>query len=123
MLKVNLIEPETKRLRLRQWRAGDREPFAAICSDPVVMEFLSSTRDCATTFAAIDKWSTFISERGWGFWAVELKETSEFLGFVGLQVPAAGHPFLPCVEIGWRLARKHWGNGYLDYLARVRRWL
>jgi RimJ/RimL family protein N-acetyltransferase len=82
------------------------------------MEFLSGPRDRATTYAAIDKWSASISERGWGFWAVELKQTSEFIGFVGLQVPAVGHPFLPCVEIGWRLAGKHWGKGYATEGAR-----
>jgi RimJ/RimL family protein N-acetyltransferase len=112
------IEPETNRLWLRQWRAEDREPFAELCADAEVMEFLSSRRDSATTFAAIDKWTALLSERGWGFWAVELKQTNEFIGFVGLQIPAEGHPFLPCVEIGWRLARRHWGYGYATEGAR-----
>jgi RimJ/RimL family protein N-acetyltransferase len=107
-----LIQLETDRLWLRQWRDEDREPFAALCADPTVMEFLSSSRDRATAYAAIDKWSVRLAERGWGFWAAELKETREFIGFVGLQVPATPHPFLPCVEIGWRLAAKHWGHGY-----------
>lgn len=107
-----LIEPETVRLRLRQWRDEDREPFAALCSDPKVMEFLSSSRDRATAYAAIDKWSALLAGRGWGFWAVELKTANEFIGFVGLQVPATPHPFLPCVEIGWRLSAAHWGYGY-----------
>jgi RimJ/RimL family protein N-acetyltransferase len=113
-----LIEPETDRIWLRQWRPEDREPFAELCADPEVMEFLSGRRDSATAFAAIDKWSALISERGWGFWAIEVKQTSEFIGFVGLQVPAEGHPFLPCVEIGWRLARQHWGRGYATEGAR-----
>ena len=89
-----------------------------MCMDPTVMEFLSSPRDRAATYAAIDKWSAHIAERGWGFWAVELKQTKEFVGFVGLQVPAEGHPFLPCVEIGWRLGAKHWGYGYATEGAR-----
>jgi RimJ/RimL family protein N-acetyltransferase len=110
--KLESVPRETERLRLRQWRAEDREPFAAICADDEVMEFLSSARDAATAFAAIDKWSSLIEERGWGFWAIEIKRTGEFAGFVGLQTPAAGHPCLPCVEIGWRLARNHWGYGY-----------
>ncbi|MEJ2444829.1 MAG: GNAT family protein, partial [Exilibacterium sp.] len=25
----------------------------------------------------------------------------------------------PCVEVGWRLAAKHWGNGYATEAARV----
>lgn len=32
------IEFETQRLRLRQWQESDREPFAAMNSDPAVME-------------------------------------------------------------------------------------
>jgi RimJ/RimL family protein N-acetyltransferase len=117
-VRLEPLPRETERLWLRQWRAEDREPFAAICADAEVMEFLSGARDAATAFAAIDRWSSLINERGWGFWAIEIKHTEEFAGFVGLQVPAPGHPYLPCVEIGWRLARKHWGNGYATEGAR-----
>jgi RimJ/RimL family protein N-acetyltransferase len=109
---VQTVEPETARLRLRQWRVEDREPFVAICSDPAVMEFLAGKRDRAAILSRIDAWSAAISERGWGFWAAELKEPRQLIGFVGLSVPAEGHPFLPCVELGWRLAKDHWGNGY-----------
>ena len=59
-----------------------------------------------------------ISERGWGFWAAELKGTGELIGFIGLSVPDDGHPYLPCVELGWRLSRKHWGMGYATEGAR-----
>lgn len=113
-----LIEPETARLRLRQWRAEDGEPFVAICSDPIVMQFLTRARDRATTLSRIAAWSGAISERGWGFWAAELKGTGELIGFIGLSVPDDGHPYLPCVELGWRLSRKHWGMGYATEGAR-----
>ena len=51
---------------------------------------------------------------------IEIKETGEFLGFVGLNVPsyAAPLPFEPCVEIGWRLKRTAWGKGYAGEAAR-----
>jgi RimJ/RimL family protein N-acetyltransferase len=51
-------------------------------------------------------------------WAVETKEGGEFIGFVGLHVPAPGLPFSPCVEVGWRLAFEHWGQGYATEAAR-----
>lgn len=59
----------------------------------------------------INAWSSHISEHGWGFWAAELKETRELLGFVGLSYLAQDHPYAPGVELGWRLAKRHWGYG------------
>ena len=109
----------TARLLLRQWRQSDRDPFSALCADPKVMEFLSSARDRATSAAAIERWSNRIQEVGWGFWAIEHRGRGEFLGFAGLQVPAEGHPYLPCVEIGWRLAAEYWGHGYASESAQA----
>jgi RimJ/RimL family protein N-acetyltransferase len=42
-----------------------------------------------------------------------------FIGFVGLSVPRRALPFSPCVEIGWRLARPSWGQGYATEGARA----
>ncbi len=113
------LELVTSRLLLRQWRESDRDPFAALCADQRVMEFLSSARDQATSNAAIDRWSNRIQEVGWGFWALEHKATGTFLGFTGLQIPAESHPYLPCVEIGWRLAAEYWGHGYASESAKA----
>ncbi len=110
-------ELNTDRLLLRQWREEDREPWAALCADPEVMEFLSSSRDRATSDIAIDRWRSRIEQQGWAFWAVEVKGTGEFIGMAGLQVPADPHPYLPYTEIGWRLARKHWSFGYASEAA------
>lgn len=65
------------------------------------------------------KCETLIAERGWGFWAVEIKATGVFIGFVGLHIPSSALPFSPCVEIGWRLARPYWGRGYATEAARA----
>ena len=112
-----MAELNTDRLLLRQWRDSDREPWAALCADPEVMEFLSSSRDRATSDMAIDRWRSRIEEQGWSFWAVEVKGTGAFVGMTGLQVPAEPHPCLPCTEIGWRLARPYWGQGYASEAA------
>ena len=109
---------ETQRLLLRQWREDDRTPWAKICADPQVMQFLSSARDKATSDAAIDRWMSRIAGQGWSFWAVELKATGQCIGMAGLQVPAEPHPFLPCTEMGWRLAREQWGHGYATEASR-----
>ena len=111
-------EYQTERLFLRQWKAADREPFGLICADPEVMRFfISSVLDRATSDARIEKWAKLIEKDGWGFWALELKANGAFIGFAGLQIPAENHPYMPCVEIGWRLARAYWGHGYATEAA------
>ncbi|HET7400398.1 MAG TPA: GNAT family N-acetyltransferase [Usitatibacter sp.] len=108
---ASIIEIDTARLRLRQWRDADREPFAAMNSDPAVMEFFPSLQSRAVSDAAIDRWQAQFEARGWSNWAVELRESAEFVGFTGLTVPRPELPCSPCVEIGWRYARKAWGRG------------
>ncbi len=114
---VELIEPVTARLHLRQWQSGDRAPFAALNADPRVMAYFPSVLDRAASDAMVAHCEALIAERGWGFWAVETRAAGEFIGFVGLHVPAANLPCAPCVEVGWRLARRHWGRGYATEAA------
>ncbi|MBJ2156977.1 GNAT family N-acetyltransferase [Variovorax sp. IB41] len=113
-----IIEFDTARLRLRQWRESDGAPFAAMAADPQVMEFLLPLATRADSDALIERVRTRIAENGWGFWAVEHKGTGEFIGFTGLNVPVATLPFSPCVEIGWRFARHMWGQGFATEAAR-----
>jgi len=56
---------------------------------------------------------------GFGLWAVEINGGAPFVGFVGLSVPSFAAHFTPAVEIGWRLARAHWGQGYASEAARA----
>lgn len=114
-----MIEFDTTRLRLRQWCAADREPFAAMNADPKVMEFFPSLLTRPESDALADRCQALITERGWGFWAVETRMTHEFIGYVGLHIPVASLPCSPCVEIGWRLATKHWGKGFATEAARA----
>lgn len=112
------IEFETERLFLRQWRPADREPFSALNADPRVMAFFPAPLARAESDAVADRCEALIRERGWGFWAAELKTSGEFIGFVGLHVPSAELPFSPCVEVGWRLAFRHWGQGLATEAAK-----
>lgn len=114
-----IVEVDTARLRLRQWRESDREPFAALNADPAVMEFFLSPLSRESSDASIDAWQSQLASRGWSNWALELKASGELLGFTGLSIPRRALPFSPCVEVGWRLARTHWGQGYATEAARA----
>ncbi len=112
------IEFETQRLLLRQWRAADREPFAALNADPVVMEYFPSPLTREESDATADRCERLIAERGWGAWATEIKATGEFIGFAGLHIPRDDLPISPCVEILWRLAKTRWHQGFATEAAR-----
>lgn len=110
---------ETQRLRLRQWRDSDLIPFFELNSDPEVMLYFPTTLNQSETRGYIERLRSTIAENGWGFWAVESQATGEFMGFVGLNKPSADLPFNPCVEIGWRLAKRFWGYGYATEAAQA----
>jgi RimJ/RimL family protein N-acetyltransferase len=110
---------ETERLLLRRWRDADREPFACMNRDPVVMEFIPSRQSRSESDALVDRIEAHFTEHGFGLWATELLATGEFIGYVGLAVPRFTAVFTPCVEIGWRLAAAHWGMGFATEGARA----
>jgi RimJ/RimL family protein N-acetyltransferase len=103
---------ETPRLKLRQWQPSDYAPFAAMCADPIVMEFFPALLTTDQSHAMADEIQAKIADQGWGMWAVEVLETGAFAGFVGLNRPGYPLPFAPCIEVGWRLDKAFWGNGY-----------
>lgn len=114
-------EPElrTRRLILRRWRDTDRAPFAALNADPVVMEYFPAPLARAASDDLTDRIVSALEARGWGLWAVEVPHTATFIGFIGLSPATFDAPFTPAVEVGWRLAREHWGHGYATEGARA----
>ena len=109
---------ETPRLRLRQWYESDKDPFAALNADPLVMEHFPGVLRRAQSDQLAESAAAHIASNGWGLFAVEEKETRQFIGFVGLNPVRFDAPFTPAVEIGWRLARPFWGKGYASEAAR-----
>lgn len=107
----------TERLRLRGWRASDLEPFAALNADPCVMRFFSEPLDRARSDAFAHRAQQKLIERGFGLWAVEAPGVTPFLGYLGLAQPVFSAHFTPCIEIGWRLTRRHWEHGYATEAA------
>jgi ribosomal-protein-alanine N-acetyltransferase len=102
---------ETERLLLRRWKDSDREPFAKMNANPRVMEFFAGclTREESDQF--IDRAESDIENYGFGLFAAELKETSAFIGFIGLHTTTFQAHFTPAVEIGWRIDEPYWRKG------------
>lgn len=113
------IEVETERLRLRQWRDHDVMPYAALNADPEVMEHYPRPFTREESEAMVAGARGDIALRGWGNWAVERKADGAFLGHTGLRPVREDLPFAPAIEIGWRLARHAWGQGYATEAARA----
>ena len=115
----DVTELRTERLLLREWSDEDLDPFAALNADPEVMRFmpkLLSRDECAARIQSIRE---HFRDHGFGLWAVEVRNVCPFVGFVGLNIPRFEAPFMPCVEIGWRLAREAWGQGFATEAARA----
>ena len=102
----------TDRLLLRQWQDSDYAPFAKISSNAEVMQYFPKILNRQESDELADKIRTLIAENGWGLWAVELLETQEFIGCIGMHAQPTKFDFSPCIEIGWRLDPQFWNHGY-----------
>ncbi|ERL56710.1 GNAT family N-acetyltransferase [Psychrobacter aquaticus] len=118
---TNVIE--TDRLYLRQWQTSDFVIFAEMNADPEVMQYFPKLLSTTVSNTIAKKCQQLIEDNGWGFWAVSLKDGSKkrnnFIGMVGLNNAHTDMPFSPAVEIGWRLHKKYWGQGYATEAARA----
>lgn len=110
---------QTKRLLLRGWRESDLEPFAALNADPEVMEHFPAPLSVSQSRAMVERIEEIFIRYGFGLWAVEVLATGEFIGFTGLSPVSFEAHFTPAVEVGWRLAKDAWGNGYATEAARA----
>lgn len=108
---------ETERLIVRPWQEADRAPFAAMNQDEEVRRHLGPPQSRAESDAAIDRMIACQAEHGCCFWAVERRDDGAFFGFCGIK---PGHwPIEGLPEIGWRLGRAAWGQGYAREAAQA----
>jgi RimJ/RimL family protein N-acetyltransferase len=109
----------TPRLLLRTFRRGDLPHYAALNADPEVVRYLGGvplTREHSDELAewAQECWA----REGLGLLAVERRSDGAFLGMCGLHHQ---HSYPDDLEVAWRLAREHWGQGYATEAATA--WL
>ncbi|NTJ42738.1 GNAT family N-acetyltransferase [Agrobacterium larrymoorei] len=109
----------TPRLILREWKDTDCDLFREINADSKVMEFFPFRRSHAESDVALGNVNDMIRATGYGFYALELRETAEPIGFCGI-APANMEEVFPLgtMEIGWRLATRFWGSGYVTEAAK-----
>ena len=106
-----MAEITTERLIMRGWREADLAPWAAMNADPEVRRYVGPLLTFEQAAAWVLNYQDDLDRYGFGFWAVEIRASGEFIGFTGLNTMDKGTPFSG-VELGWRLARSAWGRGY-----------
>jgi RimJ/RimL family protein N-acetyltransferase len=105
---------ETERLRMRDWREEDLDPFVRHTNTPAVMRWLGGVQDPEALKARWrDRVMVWQKTLGFTFWAVERKEDGALLGFCGLKLSLEpGSPVDGVHEIAWRFREDAWRQGY-----------
>lgn len=105
-----MIVIETKRLRLREYTQNDFDCLKAVISDPETMKYYEKPYDDE----GVNRWINWCiksyADNGFGLWAIELKETGQFIGDCGLSLQNIDGEILP--EIGYHINKNFWRKGY-----------
>lgn len=102
----------SQRLGFRTWLHSDLPKMAAINADVDVMKYFPEIQSAKQTQQFIDRMQKLYSKKGFCYFAVELLERNELIGFIGLSEQNFEADFTPCVDIGWRLNKAYWAKGY-----------
>lgn len=100
------------RLGFRRWQPDDLTPFAALNADAEAMAFFPHLLSWAESEQMIARLEDTFVANGFTFFAVETLHDQRFMGFIGLIKTNFEAWFTPCIEIGWRLKKSAWGQGY-----------
>ncbi|WP_224999990.1 GNAT family N-acetyltransferase [Cesiribacter sp. SM1] len=109
----------SQRLGFRNWRQADLQPMAALNADPEVMAYFPGTASEEETYRFIERMQQQYAERGFCYFAVDKLEDGEFIGFIGLSEQNYQAYFTPCTDIGWRLKKSAWGQGFATEGAKA----
>ena len=109
---------KTERLGLRNWLPSDEVPFIEMCQDPEVMKHFPGVLTAEETRELMGRLKQHYEDFGYTYFAVDVLENQEFIGFAGVKNQTWESEFTPCVDIGWRLKRSAWGKGYATEAAQ-----
>ncbi|MEO1011681.1 MAG: GNAT family N-acetyltransferase [Bacteroidota bacterium] len=102
----------SERLGFRNWRGIDLPEFARINSDLEVMEHFPKPLTEKETAELMDRLKQHYIKNGYTYFATEILESGEFIGFIGLAFQDYKTRFTPAVDVGWRLKKSAWGKGF-----------
>ncbi len=103
---------QTERLGIRNWEDSDIPPFSKMGKDKAVMEFFPSllTEEASTNF--IRRMQIQFTKKGYAYLAVDILESGEFIGMIGIMDQNYNKDLGDFIDIGWRLKQSAWGKGY-----------
>ena len=107
---------ETERLRLERWTPAAVDELVALHSDPDVQRYLDIegkgwSREKAA--GRLAEWEAEFATHGLGKHRLVRRDDGAFVGRAGF-----GH-YGEVAEIGYSMARAHWGKGYATEIARA----
>lgn len=102
----------SQRLGFRPWSQDDVPAMAAINADPEVMKYFPAIQTEEQTAEFVERMQKHYGVLRFCYFAVDRLDTKELIGFIGLLEKTFESDFTPCIDLGWRLGQKHWGQGF-----------
>lgn len=101
----------SERLGFRNWDMQDLDFLAEMNADKEVMKWFPATQTRDESKKFIERMQISYYANDFCYFATEIKELQQLVGFIGLSVQTFKSDFTPAIDIGWRLARPFWYYG------------
>ena len=108
----------SERLGFRLWKEKDLPALSAMNADNKTMRYFEKPLSVEESQAMMDRMHKMYEDKSYCYFAVELLKTGKFIGMIGLGRKAFEADFTPCVDIGWRLDKRYWNQGYASEGAK-----